>query len=272
MDALLLIIFALVIIPMLVMAFFLLNGKGAFLIAGYNTMSAKEKARFDEQALCRSVGWLLVAICACTVLVPVGLAFGMSWLTYVGIVLIFAISVGYLVYANTGNRFRKNEVAGVPTADNVPTADKKGSFPTGTSKGTQIAVAVISVIVCAAIGVMLFFGAKEPVVEVLDNSVQIEALYGLTVDFSDIAGISLLEESMDDLGVDDRTNGYALRGDLKGHFRSDSLGDILLFVQADCAPTIRIARDGADDIYISFSDNAKTEALYRELLAAGLPA
>jgi hypothetical protein len=278
MNALLYVVFALVIIPMLVMAAFLLNGKGAFLIVGYNTMPAKEQARLDEKALCRSVGWLLIAVSACTAFVPVGLASGMLWVTYVGIALIFAITVGYLVYANTGNRFHKREAVGVPNAENVPTADTvstvdaKDSSPTGTSKGIQIAVVVISVIVFAAIGIMLFFGAKEPVVNVLDNSVQIEAAYGLTVDFSAITSVSLVEESMDDLGVDVRTNGYELRGDLKGHFRSDSLGDILLFVQADSAPTIRITREDGEDIYLSFPDSEKTETLYQTLVAAGLPA
>jgi hypothetical protein len=265
MDVLPYVVIGLIVILMLVMALFLLNGKGASLIAGYNTMTAKEQTLYDEGALCRSTGWLLIAISACTVPVLIGIAFGMMWLVSVASVLVLVIIIGYLVYANTGNRFRKKEALDVLIVD-------EGHSPTGTSKGTLIAVAVISVIVCAAIGVTLFFGAKEPVVEVLDNSVRIEALYGLTVDFSDITGVSLMEESMDDLGVDDRTNGYDLRGDLKGHFRSDNLGKILLFVQADCAPTIRITRDGADDIYISFSDGAKTEALYQKLLAAGLPA
>ena len=34
------------------------RGKGAFLIAGYNTASAAERARYDEKALCRFMGWV----------------------------------------------------------------------------------------------------------------------------------------------------------------------------------------------------------------------
>lgn len=34
----------------------LLSGRGSFLIAGYNTASQKEKARYDQQRLCRVMG------------------------------------------------------------------------------------------------------------------------------------------------------------------------------------------------------------------------
>jgi hypothetical protein len=265
MNALLYVVIGLVVIPMLVMALFLLNGKGASLIAGYNTMTAKEQALYDEKALCRSTGWLLIAISACTALLFIGIAFGVMWLMPVAVVLIFVIIVGYLVYANTGNRFRRKETLNVLIVD-------EGHSPTGTPKRALIVVAVISGVVCVAIVAMLFVGAKEPVVSVLDNSVQIESAYGLTVDFSAITSVSLVEESMNDLGVDVRTNGYALRGDLKGHFRSDSLGDILLFVQSDSAPTIRITREDGEDIYLSFPDSEKTKTLYQTLVAAGLSA
>lgn len=36
-------------------------GKGSFLIAGYNTASAEEKAQYDEKKLCRAVSKLMFA-------------------------------------------------------------------------------------------------------------------------------------------------------------------------------------------------------------------
>ncbi len=42
-------------------------GKGAFLIAGYNTASAEEKAKYDEKKLCRAVSKLMFALAACWV-------------------------------------------------------------------------------------------------------------------------------------------------------------------------------------------------------------
>lgn len=44
----------------LVLAGFLLHGKRAFLIAGYNTMSKKEQEHYDKQKLCRSTGFTML--------------------------------------------------------------------------------------------------------------------------------------------------------------------------------------------------------------------
>jgi len=40
----------------------LLSGRGAFLIAGYNTSSTEEKAKYDEKKLCRVTGIGLLVI------------------------------------------------------------------------------------------------------------------------------------------------------------------------------------------------------------------
>ena len=40
-------------------------GKGAFLIAGYNTASSEEKANVDENALCRAMGGMMLACAVC---------------------------------------------------------------------------------------------------------------------------------------------------------------------------------------------------------------
>lgn len=47
-----------------VVSIVLLSGKGSFLIAGYNTAPAEEKAKYDEKKLCRimGAGLLLVSI------------------------------------------------------------------------------------------------------------------------------------------------------------------------------------------------------------------
>ena len=48
------------------------KGKGAFLIAGYNTMSKEKKARYDKNALCRFMGKFMFALAACWVPVAPG--------------------------------------------------------------------------------------------------------------------------------------------------------------------------------------------------------
>ena len=44
-----------------IMSILLLMGKGSWLIAGYNTASEKEKSRYKEKTLCRTVGGGLAA-------------------------------------------------------------------------------------------------------------------------------------------------------------------------------------------------------------------
>lgn len=85
------------------------RGKGAFLIAGYNTASAAEKARYDEKALCRFMGKLMFLLAACQVVMGLGAAWAGMWLYWVGIALFLVSAVGGVIYANTGRRFLKKE-------------------------------------------------------------------------------------------------------------------------------------------------------------------
>lgn len=81
------------------------RGKGAFLIAGYNTASPEEKARYDEKALCRFMGKLMFALAACQVVMGLGAARVGMWLYWLGIALFLASALGGVIYANTGGRF-----------------------------------------------------------------------------------------------------------------------------------------------------------------------
>ena len=83
------------------------RGKGAFLIAGYNTASAAERARYDEKALCRFMGKLMFALAACQAVMGLGAAWAGMWLYWLGIGLFLASALGGAIYANTGSRFLK---------------------------------------------------------------------------------------------------------------------------------------------------------------------
>ena len=85
------------------------QGKGAFLIAGYNTASPAEKDRYDEKALCRVMGKLMFALAACQAIMGLGAAWAGMWLYWLGIALCLASAVGGVIYANTGGRFLKKE-------------------------------------------------------------------------------------------------------------------------------------------------------------------
>ncbi|MFA1642087.1 DUF3784 domain-containing protein [Chryseomicrobium imtechense] len=97
----------LLIIPLLILAVYLSQGKGAFLIAGYNTVPKEEKAKYDEVALCKFMGKALYGICFSLVLLSLSEWLEIPALLWIGIALMIGLIVFTLVYSNTGNRFRQ---------------------------------------------------------------------------------------------------------------------------------------------------------------------
>ena len=90
-----------VIILLAVLSAVLLSGRGSFLIAGYNTASAKEKAKYDAKRLCRVTGAgmavmtaLLVAMALLEDVLPAGFV-------YVFAGLAAADSLAVLIACNT---------------------------------------------------------------------------------------------------------------------------------------------------------------------------
>lgn len=135
-----------------------------------------------------------------------------------------------------------------------------------TPKAVIVAISLISAFTLILIYSLSVNGEKDPEVKILDDSIQIKAYYGLNINFSEISDIRLIEQSMREIGSGRRTNGYDGFGKaLKGNFKSDALGDILLFVQEDSSPTIKIERKDNKDVYISFQSNNKTEEIYLQL-------
>ena len=275
---------AVIVVPFLVLAIFLLNGKGAILIAGFNTMGADKRAAYDEKALCKAVGQFLIALSALMMLFPIAIWLQQMWLFWVSFILVFILVIGFTIYANTGNRFRKitqNEESA--TAEESPTGEDaatNGESATNVesatngerqpiSKGKKLAI-IISIIISAQIligvGIMIFLGERDPIVSIHNDSIKISALYGLTIKHTDIEYMTLLGKNMRVIGIGTRTNGYSTTGQaLKGNFSSAEHGQQLLFVYSSSSPTIQIARSNGADIYISYRDSEKTRETFRAL-------
>jgi hypothetical protein len=247
-------------VPFAIMAIFLLNGKGAFLIAGYNTMSAEKRSTYDTKALCRAVGRLLLVLSFGIMLYPISFHLESPWIMYVAIAISLVLPIGFTIYANTGNRFRINID---PESFAVKTRFKNMPRPT---KAAIIAGCIFTGLILISVGVMIITGEIDPVVNVRADSIEISAMYGLTIDASDIAEISLIDKSMREIGVGSRTNGYSSGSPaLKGHFYSATLGSHMLFVYSTSSPTIQIERPMGRDIYLSFRSSEKTLEVYREM-------
>lgn len=92
---------------MVVLGIIFSQGKGAFLIAGYNTSSKEEQDSYDTPALCRFMGKMMFLMAFCVILWGISDLIHWTPLLYIGIGLFFSVIVFMLIYANTNNRFKK---------------------------------------------------------------------------------------------------------------------------------------------------------------------
>ncbi len=87
---------------LLIQGIFCWFGKGAWMIAGYNTLPRRERARIDKRKLCRTMAIFLFYLAA-IVLADLFTSPG-------GYVIGFGLPIGaivLLVYCNTGDRMKR---------------------------------------------------------------------------------------------------------------------------------------------------------------------
>lgn len=94
---------------LIALGIYLLQGKGGWLIAGYNTMSKEEKEKYDEPALCKATGKLVLAIAFTIALITAGDLLRMQALTIAGVTAMVIFIAFGLIYINTGEPFKKRE-------------------------------------------------------------------------------------------------------------------------------------------------------------------
>ena len=82
-------------------------GKGAFLIAGYNTASPSEQAKFNEKTLCRSMSVMMFAIALSFVVSALGIIYNEIIPPWTGHVLMLAVILVGIIYINTSKRVKR---------------------------------------------------------------------------------------------------------------------------------------------------------------------
>ena len=102
------IIYFIVLIPFLILAFFLTKGKGGYFIPGYNTLSQEEKAQYDEVALCKFVAKIMYGVCFSLFLWGLSELVNIHALFVIGLVLMMGLIIFAITYVKTGSRFKRN--------------------------------------------------------------------------------------------------------------------------------------------------------------------
>ena len=82
-------------------------GKGADLIAGYNTLPAAKKAEYDVKKLCKYVSRLMFALAVCWLVIASSELFKTMVLLWIGLCLFMLVVLFGVIYMNTGNRCKK---------------------------------------------------------------------------------------------------------------------------------------------------------------------
>jgi len=116
--------------------------------------------------------------------------------------------------------------------------------------------------------VSLIIGERDSIVEIIDSNIKISGRYGLTIDFSEITDISLMEDRIGVIGITRRTFAYGTSTTQKGRFESSRYGSVLLYTRANSSPTIHIKREGKEDVFLNFGNNEATRTLYNEMTTA----
>ena len=93
----------------LVIGLVLRTGKASSLIAGYNTMSAEEQARWNEVAMSRFVGWMLIipSILLLVGCVPILFDFYPIIILIITWGIFTAVIIAGVIYLNTSRRFKR---------------------------------------------------------------------------------------------------------------------------------------------------------------------
>lgn len=245
---------------------FLLTGRGGFLIAGYNTSSPEEKAKYDAKKLCRTVGvmmLLLTLALAGLLLIPYGSPFASAYMIFFFIFLIADIG-GCMAYANTRCQKKDYKAKGENGVIDDEYLKKAPAEKKKKNTVAIIAVCVVALPVMLLVGITLYQSNQPPVFTVSGGTLQISSAYGENVSLSDIKSMELKDSLPKDLS---KISGSDFGSILKGKFRADGK-EAEVYMDASKPPYLYIeTSDGL--VILNDATKAKTESLYNKIKAAG---
>lgn len=208
------------------------------MIAGYNTMSRKEKENVDIKGLslfmsrCLIVMGIMVAVCYYLFL-------RMGWPTAASFVPLFVplISVSYMLIKQ-----------------------RKYDHNSTSAKKNKKSMLIASVIV--AIGLLpIFYGMFPADVKIAQNRMVITGMYGTALNLEELKSITLSDTLP---AITYRMNGLAVGNVRKGWFKLRDGGKCLLFLSSDEAPYIKITDKSGLQIYLNARTPEQTRKIYRK--------
>ena len=244
----------------LILTVVFLSGKGAFLIAGYNTASSKETQRYDRKKLCRVVGAGMAVVTA-TIFCTLAMGENMpAWMPDVFLAITLVTAVVLLILCNTVCRVREEVSERKESQERILQEEKSGE----TQKKWGIRGSVIfTAVICVFVGVLLVTGDIE--ISVTREQIDIAGSYwsDYTVEVGDILSVSYTE----DLETGKRTGGFGSFKLAEGNFKNSEFGSYKLYAYTGCDSYV--VMETADKMVVVNCDTKeKTKELYEKIKAA----
>ena len=101
------VIFLAIAVLFIVLGIVFASGKGANLIAGYNTASPEEKAKIDEKKLLKAMSVFMFVLAGCFIVSASSEIFHLKLLIWIGQALFVAALIAGIIYMNKKDRFKK---------------------------------------------------------------------------------------------------------------------------------------------------------------------
>jgi hypothetical protein len=211
------------------------------LIAGYNTMSQKQKDNVDIEGLS---------------------TFMRNGFVVMGLVVIFG---SYALKSSGQDALLDYFIPGVIFIGVVFLVIKAKKFDQKDGNMVKVKLKnVIGIVVIALVAVMIGYGVIPSKFKVSDDRISFSGKYGTEVKVSDLESVTLINKMPD---IKARTNGLGLGPIRKGFFSIEDQGKCRLLLHSFQGPFVKISTKDQGIIFVNFKDQAKTESVYAEIMA-----
>lgn len=221
----------------------LLAGKGGFLIAGYNTSNAKDKAKYDEKKLCRTMG---VGMSVITVMLLVMAIMGdnISGEMSIAFMMIIVVDIIFMLIWTNTKCYATDENGNRIVTNNMTAGEDKSA------KKMKLVVSIVLAVVFVIVGIVLMTGDIKT--ETSGSQIHINASYwkDCDIDYSDVTEITYSEHDQ----AGSRTNGFGSFKLNMGRFENNDYGRYTRYTYIATDPCVVIHTKN-DGIYVI---NAKT--------------
>lgn len=222
------------------LGFIVTENNAKYLLAGYNTMTEKERQNFDIKSYIPYFRNFHIFLGSSLFIICLAIYYLVSP-DWSGIVMIIYPSIAYIYFIWKGNQFSK--------------------LNDGKQKRKTTIAMVFMFSVFLAIVAMFFHSLQDNKIEIGNNIIKIKGDYGMEIKTNEIKTIQLVDK-LPEISI--RTNGFALQTIKKGYFKTANGEKIKLLINTDKQPIIYITTTDNQKIYYS-SKNESNLIILNEL-------